>query len=95
MYTGYTIADLMAHLACYSKFDGTVIPRRWDVILHHIFGSLWFPMSQWPTFRNAWNMMSIMWAVEITTIFLNLEWFGKYFKIPKLERISNISWVSV
>ena len=47
-------------------------------------------MTEWPTFRNAWSLNSILWGTEITTIFLNLQWFGKYFNKPKLERISKL-----
>ena len=87
---GYVIADTLAHLTLFKAFDKSKIPRRYDIMAHHMIGlPLWF-ITQWPTFKNAWAFFAPIYAVELTTIFLNLQWFGKYFKNKRLENISKI-----
>jgi len=90
---GYLISDLFAHFACFMFYDKSIIPRRWDSIAHHIISLGYWFICQWPTFKNAWAIFSSMYAIELSTIFLNTQWFGKHFKMKKLEKVSKILFV--
>eukprot|EP01084_Bolivina_argentea_P234080 394093_1 len=87
---GYFVADTIAHLTCYYVYKPTEISRRWDIIFHHIFGALWWFIGQWPRFIWGWNAYSTTFGVEASTIFLNMQWFGEYFKLKRLNKYSKI-----
>eukprot|EP01084_Bolivina_argentea_P234082 394098_1 len=96
---GYFVADLLAYIVCILIYDKNIIPRRWDIIIHHvIIIAAWF-LWEWPKPIHAWYCASIFPAMEISTIFLNFQWFGKLFKKKRLEKISKrlffISWFVV
>eukprot|EP01084_Bolivina_argentea_P159006 276947_1 len=86
--SGYFTADLIAHIVCFMAYNSKKIPRRWDVLLHHIILVNWWFIGVWPKFIYGWNVYSIFYGVEMSTIFLNLQWFGKYFENKKLENMS-------
>ena len=91
--TGYYFTDSIGHLLCYMIFDKKLIPRRIDIIMHHLVAVPWLFICQWPSFMYAWGLFSPLPCIELTTIFLNLQWYGKHFKKKKLERISQIFFV--
>eukprot|EP01084_Bolivina_argentea_P099262 178432_1 len=90
IFMGYFTADLFAHIICFMNYNQNIVPRRWDVIVHHILAlGAWFGIM-WPKFTWGWAFFSIALCMELPTIFLNLQWFGKYFKLKKLENVSKI-----
>ena len=78
---------MIGHLICWVAFEKKQIARRWDVIFHH---ALSFPafLIQFPEPIYAWSVLSIAPFMELSTLFLNLQWFGKKFEKPKLKAIS-------
>eukprot|EP01084_Bolivina_argentea_P164180 285469_1 len=51
---GYFIADLTAHLICYNIYNKSTIPRRLDIIIHHILPILVWFMVQVPKPIYMW-----------------------------------------
>ena len=93
--SSYFVADTIAHLLCFVSYSKSIIPRKWDKIYHHLLAILWWFICQWPTFKNGWSFFSPIYAAEISTIFLNLYWFGKngIYKHKKLEKIFQMLFV--
>eukprot|EP01084_Bolivina_argentea_P309320 535030_1 len=87
---GYFIADLFAHFICFMAYNKKEIPRRWEIIFHHVMVLAWWFVCFWPKFIWFWAIFAIILGSEASTIFLNLQWFGKYFKRRKLTKISKI-----
>eukprot|EP01084_Bolivina_argentea_P002031 3745_1 len=88
--TAYFVVDLLGHIICFLNYNKKVIPRRWDIIAHHIVCGLGFFLWEIPTPIYAWNIASLYPLMEISTIFLNLQWFARHYKHIKMEKISKI-----
>eukprot|EP01084_Bolivina_argentea_P292776 503424_1 len=88
--TGYMFADVVAHLNCYFVYKSTEVQRRWDTIIHHILNIGWWFCCEWPEFIWGWAALSPIYGGEISTLFLNAQWFAKYFKKENLKNISQI-----
>eukprot|EP01084_Bolivina_argentea_P119952 212660_1 len=84
----FLFVDLIAHLTCYAVYGKKTIPPRYDMIIHHLACMLFYILIQIPNPVYIWGIFSLVMASEISTIFLNLQWFGKAFKNKKLEKIS-------
>lgn len=93
--SSYFVSDTIAHLVCFSTYHKSIIHRKWEKIYHHSLAILWWFICQWPTFKNAWSFFSPIYCGEISTIFLNLYWFGKngIYKHKKLEKIFQLIFV--
>eukprot|EP00484_Ammonia_sp_Unknown_P026468 CAMPEP_0197028696 /NCGR_PEP_ID=MMETSP1384-20130603/8321_1 /TAXON_ID=29189 /ORGANISM="Ammonia sp." /LENGTH=284 /DNA_ID=CAMNT_0042457737 /DNA_START=37 /DNA_END=891 /DNA_ORIENTATION=- len=93
--TAYYLIDALLHVAFFANYDAKTIPRRLDIIFHHLISFL-FPLFlvNCPDPYYGWAPLCMFMATEFSTIFLNAQWFAKYFKMPKLHKWCKLAFVS-
>eukprot|EP01084_Bolivina_argentea_P086939 157087_1 len=89
----YFLVDLIGHLSCYVAYNSKTVTRRWDSIIHHLVAIIGFLCIQIPKPIHFWGIFSLIMGSELSTIFLNLQWYGKHFKNEKLKKISKICFI--
>eukprot|EP01084_Bolivina_argentea_P154243 268909_1 len=71
----YMIVDLLGHIICFCIYSKAEIPRRWDIIAHHFVTATLFWFYVYPKEPvYLWTPCSAVWCIEMTTIFLNMQW---------------------
>eukprot|EP01084_Bolivina_argentea_P165001 286758_1 len=90
----YLSADIIGLMSVHIKYQKNT-KIKWDIIIHHIFGIIPFCLWEIPQPKYYWVLLSqYPGIIEISTIFLNNIWFGKYFKLSKnFRRISKFGFV--
>ena len=83
----------MAHLILFCKFDEKTIPRRWDIVIHHLFAFFGWLIIEFPYPIYLWTPVMLSMMMEISTTWLNLQWFGKFYKHKRLEKYSQYLFV--
>eukprot|EP01084_Bolivina_argentea_P038653 71485_1 len=67
---------------------------RIDVVLHHIFAHLFIPLLEIPNPVYFWFLLSMASFIEISTIFLNIQFFAKFLNLSKkFKAISKFGFV--
>eukprot|EP01084_Bolivina_argentea_P292750 503378_1 len=79
-WNSYMLADLISLFILYIFYDSTTIKPRYDIIIHHIISYAVFPLFEIPTPIYGWFIMIWPPITEVSSIFLNLQWFGSYHK---------------
>eukprot|EP01084_Bolivina_argentea_P140694 247292_1 len=92
--TSYFVADMALPILFYLKYSSQIVPRRYSVIFHHIImGSMMF-LINYPEPYYGWIILAICPTLgELSTVFLNAQWFGKFFKCQKLAKYAKIGFV--
>eukprot|EP01084_Bolivina_argentea_P158023 275316_1 len=86
-FTSYMLMDLLLHIIMYSKYPNTIIPRRYLIIIHHVLSSSLIFLIAFPDPYYGWSPLNCAIGAEVTTIFLNFQWFAAYFKNSKLASL--------
>eukprot|EP01084_Bolivina_argentea_P026305 48894_1 len=99
-WNSYMFADIIGHTMLYLYYDSKTIKRRYDIIFHHIIAYILVPIMAIPTPIYGWFILVWPPMTEVSSIFLNLQWFGKYNKWkPKTQKCIKIffyiTWFSV
>eukprot|EP01084_Bolivina_argentea_P071393 129829_1 len=91
--TSYMIADALLLLLHYLRYPANVISRRYMLILHHIVAGGMMFLVEYPNPFYCWNATSIVLIGELSTIFLNLQWFAMYFGNKTLKKYFQVMFV--
>merc|ERR1711971_132271 len=79
-------------MGCFKVYKKS-IHTRYDIILHHLYVILSMFVALWPKAIYMWTMWPLYLATEISTPFLNMQWFAKHLKWKKLRKISQIGFL--
>eukprot|EP01084_Bolivina_argentea_P272617 464222_1 len=94
---GYMIADAFAEIIIYLQYKNHAkfnFKLDWKIIVHHIVALLPL-LLQIPKPVYYWFVISLFPLMEISTIFLNVQQMGKYFKFSKMVRkYSKLAFIS-
>eukprot|EP01084_Bolivina_argentea_P033302 61618_1 len=89
-FAAYMIVDMILHLYFYCKYPAKLVRRRYDTLIHHLCAALPLFLFEIPDPLYAWAPINCIIGIEISTIFLNLQWFLRYF-----EHTAHIKWSKI
>eukprot|EP01083_Nonionella_stella_P126600 383263_1 len=80
VWMSYMLADLISQHILYFYYDTKTIKRRYDIIAHHVVSYALCPIMNIPLPIYGWFILLWPPMTETSSIFLNLQWFGKYYE---------------
>eukprot|EP01084_Bolivina_argentea_P042558 78470_1 len=83
---GYSLVDTMFMLYFIVKYDKNTIERRYDMIAHHVFILLLYPLMNFPKPIYFHSVYGIGIGVEVSSTFLNIQWFVTHYKLSKRKQ---------
>eukprot|EP01084_Bolivina_argentea_P082624 149584_1 len=92
-WTSYMIIDCLLHIGFFNKYSKSIVPRRFDIVAHHFFFMLPLFLINFPDPYYWWPPLHFIALGEISNIFLNAQWFAKYFKKKKLSNQLKIAFM--
>eukprot|EP01084_Bolivina_argentea_P154242 268908_1 len=99
MMTSYFISDALLFIAFYCKYSSATVPRRWLILLHQLISLSPMFLLGIPDPIYCWNPLSILPLTELSTIFLNMQWFFKHYKQKNYQSIAEkaffVTWFIV
>ena len=83
----YCLVDAIFRLYFIIKYDRDTIQPRWDMIAHHVFIFLVYPLWNVPNPIYYHSPLAIVMGVETSSPPLNLQWFATHYKASKRKKL--------
>eukprot|EP01083_Nonionella_stella_P036027 98295_1 len=91
--TAFFIVDTVFPIVFYLKYPQKTVPRRYDMIVHHILSMLPLFLVEIPDPIYAWNILSLIPLTEITSVMLCAQWIARHFEHTKCKERFKLSFV--